>query len=41
VIRRTRGILKRKPADIALAAEWPGHKRTERKLEARRQKPAK
>ena len=32
-IRRLRGILKRKPGDQPLAAEWAAHKREDRELE--------
>jgi AbrB family looped-hinge helix DNA binding protein len=36
LIRRGRGILKRKPGDKPLAEEWAEHKKAERELEERR-----
>jgi AbrB family looped-hinge helix DNA binding protein len=35
LIRRGRGILKRKPGDKSLAKEWSEHKKQERELEER------
>ena len=35
LIRRGRGILKRKPSDKSLAEEWAEHKKQERELEER------
>jgi AbrB family looped-hinge helix DNA binding protein len=35
IIRRGRGILKRKPGDKPLAEEWAEHKKEERDLEER------
>ena len=35
LIRRGRGILKRKPGQPSLSAEWAGHKKEERELEER------
>jgi AbrB family looped-hinge helix DNA binding protein len=35
LIKRGRGILKRKPGDKPFADEWPEHKKQERELEER------
>lgn len=35
LIKRGRGILKRKPADQPLSDEWAGHKKQEKELEDR------
>ena len=35
LIRRGRGIIKRKPADSPLAEEWAAHKKEEKELEER------
>jgi len=35
LIRRGRGIIKRKPADRPLAEEWAAHKKEEKELEER------
>jgi AbrB family looped-hinge helix DNA binding protein len=36
VIKRLRGIIKRKPGDKSFAEEWAEHKRQERELEERK-----
>jgi hypothetical protein len=40
-IRHARGILKRKAGDRPLASEWAEHKKVDRDLEGRIQKPVK